>query len=610
MSQHQDFRRSPVPQQLTTTLQTVTLPAPTRGMIENENYTFMAPGGAMVMDNWAPTTRTLKLRGGCIRWNDLHALDAPAWLNSHAYALGAVVYDIASVAFWAVAVAHTSAAAPATFQQDRTNNPSYWVKSDTPLKRLPVISAFEYASGNTQKMFAANATKLFEVTFAGSPILVQSGRASGNYCASQLANASGDYMIVLNDQGDIPLRYDGLNWQVLDTTLPPDNTKPSLITGPAGTTVQFGHNLVYAWKYRNRWFFVEGGSMNAWYLDTNSVGGVLSLIPLSGAAAKGGRLLFGAAWTIDAGDGLDDKCVFVTDQGEILVFTGTDPSDATNWRQEGRYQVPQPMGMNAHVLLGGDLLIATVDGIVPLSAAISKDAGQLKLSMLSDTIRTTWRNEVLAKSNWAWTMERWDEYGGLFVSWPGGKPGNRYCGVANTATGAWARFVGWDVTCFCRMRGDMFFGTQDGYVMQADRTGYDDGVPYTAVMVGGWEMFQSPSQTATWLQARASFGADAAEPFNPQITACTDYVITLPQPPVPGPDPGVLDVWDQGLWDEAKWDQPSVSPPTVRNTGWVSVGATGFSHAPVLQVMVAQSAKPNVELISIAATFARLGVNV
>ena len=37
---------------------------------------------------------------------------------------------------------------------------------------------------------------------------------------------------------------------------------------------------------------------------------------------------------------------------------------------------------------------------------------------------------------------------------------------------------------------------------------------------------------------------------------------------------------------------------------------TGYSHAPVVQVTVAQTPKPDVELISIAATFERLGVNV
>jgi hypothetical protein len=547
MSLHQAFRRQPVQQQLAQSLQTVTLPAPTRGLIESENYTFMAPGGAVVMDNWFPTMRGAKLRGGSIRWCTLP-------------------------------------------------------------EKKPVISAFEYASGTVRHMFAANATKLYDVTFSGTPTLIKDNQSSGNYCASQMANMSGDYLLAVNDMGDYPLRYDGTSWEVLDPTLP---TPPDiLISGPAGTTVEDGSNLVYVWKYANRWFFIEGGSMNAWYLDINAIGGVLQLIPLSGAASRGGKLLFGATWTIDAGDGLDDKCCFVTDQGEVLIFSGTNPSDAANWRQEGRYQVPQPMGMNGHVLLGGDLLIATIDGICPLSAAISKDAGQLQLAMLTLTIRTTWRNEVLNKSNLPWTMERWDEYGGMFVSWPGGQPGNRYCAVVNTATGAWCRFVGWDATCFIRMRSDMFFGTQDGYIMQADRTGYDDGVPYTCSLVGGWEMFQAPSQTAVWHQARASFQAAAREPFRPQISACTDYVITLPQPPVPGPDPGGLDVWDQGLWDEALWDQPSVTTPSVRNTQWVSVGLTGFSHAPIVQVMVAQTGKPDVELISIAATFERLGVNV
>jgi hypothetical protein len=146
--------------------------------------------------------------------------------------------------------------------------------------------------------------------------------------------------------------------------------------------------------------------------------------------------------------------------------------------------------------------------------------------------------------------------------------------------------------------------------MEADQTGYDDGVPYVATLVGGWEMFQAPPETITWRQARAAFSASAGQPFQPQISATTDYVVTLPQPPAPGPDPGLAEVWDQGLWDVARWDQPSVGIPVVRNTGWVSIGMTGFSHAPVVQVTVAQQAKPSVDLISIAATFETGGVNV
>jgi hypothetical protein len=595
MSPYQAFKRVAVPPQAAQQLQVTTLPAPTRGLIQNENETFMQPGGAIVCDNWMPTMRGVSLRGGCILHSDLHALDK-----------NQARWDIAG---W-----------------DR----ALWDHDTLPpgSTRKPVISAFEYAAGQDQKMFAANATRLVEVTEAitdAPPILVREGHASGNYVFSQLSNQGGDWGIAVNDAGDYPLRYDGTTWEILDHTLttPPAN----LITGPVGSNVEFGKNLTYVCKYHERYFFIEASSMNAWYLPINAVGGALQMIPLSGAATKGGYLLFCAVWSVDAGDGLDDKLVFCTNLGELLIFSGSDPSTVANWRQEGRYSIPEPMGMNAHMPIGGDLLIMTVDGIVPVSASISKTPADLQMAMITRPIRIMWRAEVAAKKQWAWTMYNWPEQGGIFVSWPGSTPG--YCAVVNAATGAWCRFVGYDATCFMRMRGDLYFGTQDGRIMQANRSGYDDGLPYTAVLVGGWEMFQSPSQTMVWRQARASFTAAAGQPFQPQLSAVTDYVVNLPPAPPAGPDPGVADVWDQGHWGPdkggpppplptpperdqyAQWNQVAPrNPPVVRNTMWVSIGATGFSHAPVVQVTVAQQAKPNVDLISIGAVFERCGVNV
>ena len=115
MSPYQAFRRMPVPPQVAQQLQVTTIPAPTRGLIESENYAFMQPGGASVLDNWKPTLRSIQLRGGCQRWCTL--------------------------------------------------DPE------------PVVSAFEYSSGNIQKMFAGQQTKLFDVTFS-TPTLVKSGQTS------------------------------------------------------------------------------------------------------------------------------------------------------------------------------------------------------------------------------------------------------------------------------------------------------------------------------------------------------------------------------------------------------------------------------------------------
>src|SRR5262249_43941992 len=151
MSQHAAFRRQPVPGQFAQQLRTTTFPAPTRGIIQHENEMFMQPGGCIVCDNWMPTLRGVKLRGGTTRWCTL----------------------------------------PET---------------------TPIISAFEYSDGNIAKMFAGNATKLYDVT-TSTPVLVKSGQLSGNYVAAQMVDANGGkHMLVCNDVGDYVLHFDGSTW--------------------------------------------------------------------------------------------------------------------------------------------------------------------------------------------------------------------------------------------------------------------------------------------------------------------------------------------------------------------------------------------------------------
>jgi hypothetical protein len=454
---------------------------------------------------------------------------------------------------------------------------------------------------------------------------------------------------------------DGTHWRCLiahtsaaagtfaaDRTAPPPNRWAnsaadgvSWITGPPGSPVVNGHGLTQVWKYRRRLFFIQGGSMNAWYLDIDAVGGALQLIPLSGAFTKGGALLFGCTWSVSAGDGIDDKCIFVTTEGEIAIFTGTNPNDAQNWRQQGRYQMSKPMGKNAWLNIGGDVLIITVDGLVPISQALVKDITALEFSALTRPIHPLWKDEILAKSDRPWSMCKWEDFGGLFVTTPGGYNGDWRCFVANTVTGAWTRFTGWDALQFCVLAGNMYFGTQDGRIVQADVGGKDYGAvrtagataetmrTYTCMYVGGWEVFGGPPFTFTLRQARASFTANPGEQFIPWIGACINYVVELPPPMPAGPDFGPAEVWDEGLWGSdgpvvppdpppvpvheagaARWDQPAAPAPTVQTTGWVSIGETGTSHAPIVQVSVYQQAKPAVEMLGISMLAEKAGVAV
>ena len=47
----------PFNQQLAQKLETTTIPAPSRGIIMDENQAFMQPGGCVICDNWKPTLR-------------------------------------------------------------------------------------------------------------------------------------------------------------------------------------------------------------------------------------------------------------------------------------------------------------------------------------------------------------------------------------------------------------------------------------------------------------------------------------------------------------------------------------------------------------------------
>jgi hypothetical protein len=301
------------------------------------------------------------------------------------------------------------------------------------------------------------------------------------------------------------------------------------------------------------------------------------------------------------------------------MFTGTDPTDSANWKQEGCYDISRPLSKYGHVKLGGDILISTIDGIVPLTATMSKDVSALSLAAITYNIEPMWTREYTNKRTYPLMLAKWNEGNALIFSFPGSggtTAGGAFTtepetvGVSNLHTGAWCRFTGWDAMCFMQINGSLFFGTQDGRIMLAESGGTDDGINYVCTMVGGWEMFQVPPNQVTWFQARAAFFSSAHEPFEPQLAATVDYQFRIPPPPAPGPDPGALDVWDQGLWDTALWDQPGAGVPQIKNTMWVSVGETGFSHAPIVQVTVEQQVRPNVELISVSATYLRMAANV
>lgn len=550
---HKNLRRAAVPQQAQMLAYPKTMPAATRGIIQNENYAFMKPAAAIELTNWFPTQNAIKIRGGSQLW-------ATCGTN-------------------------------------------------------PIQSMFPYDSGNASmahRLFAADASNIYNATLPGTATVVVSGQADGNYSTTQFANQSGNYLLCCNDAGDYIQRYDGMNWTQIVGVVgnPADGTGGSGIWAPPGSGPTTGQNLVAVWKYGNRLFFIEKNSMNAWYLDIGAIQGMLHLIPLAGQCQKGGNLLFGCTWSTASGAGLGDQCVFVTDLGEFIIFEGTNPGDVNNWSKQGCYNMSIPMGKNSFLRVAGDVFVACKDGIVPLSQAVLKDPAAMELATVTTTITPLWRTMVSQRGNLPWSMSKYDVPGALYVTWPGASPGQQTCAVANVVTGAWCTYLGWDARCWAQHLASLFYGDSNGNVVQGEIGGNDQGNPFVCSFVGGWEVFGMPPNMVDWKQGRLTFQSTTHSPIMPQLTAAVDYNYVLPPPPNSMPDAGGLSTWDNGAWDSATWDAnvPQISPTLT--TYWVSIGALGHSHAPIVQVTVSQGSKPDIQLLGTSGIVERVGLAV
>jgi hypothetical protein len=446
----------------------------------------------------------------------------------------------------------------------------------------PVKALFAYRSG-TEINFAATATEIFDVSSIADPDTPPTadvtGLTSGDWSTVQFGTAGGDFLYAVNGADDAQL-FDGASWVAVDGASTP------AITGV--TTSDLSH----VWTYANRVWFVIKGTLTAAYLPVDQIGGAASTFPLAGVFAKGGTLLFGAKWSLDAGDGLDDKCVFVSTEGEVAIYEGTNPASAADWRLAGRYDLPRPLGKQAIVNAGGDLLIATEAGLIPISAAINTDLGAIETKAVSAPITPYWLDLVRLYPT-GWTARKFSRAGYMVIAPPQGD----LCLVVNLVTGAWSRFTGWDVACMEDFAGSGFFGGADGFVYQMEVGGSDDGGLYVASYIGQHDAMGSYGAEKTVRQMRTVFRSRA--PFRAQITASADFSNDLPAPPSAIISTGV-DVWGIGLWDVALWD---AGEPYSVQALWEAIGVSGTFLAPVVQISFGSSVTPFVELVSIDAMY-------
>ena len=447
-----------------------------------------------------------------------------------------------------------------------------------------VQSMFVYRSSGTESAFGATSTAIYPITSPSvtTPAAAVSGQTSGVYSAEQFGTAGGDYLYAVNGT-DLAQLFDGATWTPINGVSTP------AITGVVTS------DLSYVWSFASRLFFIKKGTLSAYYLPVDSIGGAANEFSLAGIFKKGGELLFGATWSMDAGDGLDDKCVFVSDRGEVAIYEGTNPGSAADWRKAGVYQVTQPLGAKAKMQAGGDLLIATQSGLVPISQAIQRDIAALEMGAVSKAITPLWQDQAFNLSSGGWEIEKWPTENIMIVSQPGDR--ETTCLVANLQTGAWSRFTGINVQSLAYFDGSVFFGGADGMVRKFQTGGSDSGRNYTAAYLGKGEHMGLPGMQKTVAQMRATFRGSSA--VNPLVTAQTDYKTDLSLPPNASIDTATGSTWGVAVWGAATWG----GSPIKTQGAWTAVGRTGYAIAPEVQLTFGSLSKPDIELVGVDATF-------
>lgn len=447
-----------------------------------------------------------------------------------------------------------------------------------------IVSMFSYAYGGASRLFAADSTKISDVTT--TPTDAITGQTSGDWVSVQFSTSDGPYLRLVNG-ADTPLVYDGTAFSTTPAlTFPGDPGDPS------------PEDLNYVCAYQNRLFFIEKDSLDVWYLPVGQIGGELTKFPLGGVFEMGGSLLFCATWSNDSGaqGGLSEQIIFVTTEGEVAVYQGDNPGEASSWGKVGVYRIGRPLGKRAWVRAGADIVIATSTGLVPISAAVRVDYAALAPHAVSYPIEDVWSEAVRRRPGLGWMAAIWPFQQIAIIAPPFSQSLPVESFVVNLRTGAWCRFTGWDIRSMAVFGDRLFFGTVDGRVMEAMSGGQDDGAPYTGVYLPLFDDFGTPANIKIMRSGRAFLRSRVD--LDVALAGHSDFNTELPPPPE-APLIGESGLWGSATWGSSTWGDES-DLITVRY--WQTVNASDTTLSMSLQVTSDDLVPLDVEIIRLDAT--------
>ena len=421
-----------------------------------------------------------------------------------------------------------------------------------------------YASSTDQELFAVAGSEIINITDGTyDPEIPGESLSNNNISYTTVSSLGGTYLAVVNGE-DLLRYYNGTAWQSISGTGSPS------ITGIATSAFS------YVTVFKRRLWFVEKGSMSGWYLPVNQIGGAATEFDFGQLFNRGGYLVALAGWSVDGGAGVDDLFAAITSEGEIAVYQGSDPSDANNWSLAGVFYVGEPLTKNCLVKYGGDLLLLSKQGLLPLSKLLlSGDINSA--NAMSDRISPTFARAAASYSTTlGWQITVYPKETALIVNVPV-VVGSRYDQfVMNTQTGAWCSFSGWDGATFTVWQGALYAGRRSSVVKVWEGTSdlganiignAKQAYNYLNTRIGKkhMKMLRPHLRTTSNIDVAVGFDVDFTE-----YTETSESYLTL----------AANALWDSGVWDTSVW-----GTDTATQSDWLTAMAPeGYAFSLRLRV--------------------------
>ena len=411
-----------------------------------------------------------------------------------------------------------------------------------------------YANGANKKLFGFVGGNIFDCTLMGAVgAAVVTGLTNSRFQTINFGTAGGFFLMAVNGADKMQI-HNGTSWYADGTT--------TTVTGVDTA------NCIHINNFKNRVWLIEENSFNAWYLPVSSIGGAANALNLAGIFKLGGYLMAMGNWTIDNAAGIDDYAVFITSEGEVALYKGTDPSSSATWAMVGTFRMGAPIGRRCFMKAAADVLVLTTDGAFPLGKSLLTDRSQLNLSA-TDKISNLINNDVIAyRNNFGWQSILHPIGNKMIINVPTTENAESIQYVMNTTHGAWCRFVGWNASCFETLDDNLYYGGVNG-VWEADVGQSDDNAEITGVVQQAFSYFGSKGSQKAFKMARPILISEGS--IVPAVIMNVDFGSrrTTSSSYTAGSSGAE---WDDAIWDVAEW-----TTTDVISKQWQSISGVGFA---------------------------------